>query len=142
MRISDWSSDVCSSDLFLPHTAYKSYPLSFLERNRFDALTRWLDGLTAIDLGGVDVSRIDSIDDWLRRLEETTELNANHTVRLTGTLSCVPRPKAQSRQDIVLSDPRRRDWHGTSTVPGLLTQQLSLRLTPHRSSPSSNTRRP
>src|SRR3546814_5435158 len=29
--------------LFLPHTAYKSYTLSFLERNRFDALTRWLE---------------------------------------------------------------------------------------------------
>src|SRR3546814_16308964 len=84
MRISDWSSDVCSSDLFLPHTAYKSYPLSFLERNRFDALTRWLDGLTAIDLSGVDVSGIDSIDDWLRRLEETTELKVNHTFGTTG----------------------------------------------------------
>src|SRR3546814_163097 len=62
--------------LFLPHTAYKSYPLSFLERNRFDALTRWLDGLTAIDLSGVDLSGIDSIDDWLRRLGETTGLKA------------------------------------------------------------------
>src|SRR3546814_1659182 len=100
MRISDWSSDVCSSDLFLPHTAYKSYPLSFLERNRFDALTRWLDGLTAIDLSGVDVSGIDSIDDWLRRLEETTELKVNHTFGTTGKLSFVPRTKEQWRKGI------------------------------------------
>src|SRR3546814_9869009 len=101
MRISDWSSDVCSSDLgfrlsseqierlhlegarkrfaelrpglsvldklareqgieeirtledlaplLYPHTVYKSYPISYLERARFDKLTKWLGGLTTVD---------------------------------------------------------------------------------------------
>src|ERR1700747_1504255 len=65
--------------LFFPHTVYKSYPLAFLERNRFDALTRWLQGFTAIDLSKVDASGIESIDDWLRMLEDTTPLKINHT---------------------------------------------------------------
>jgi hypothetical protein len=57
--------------LLFPHTVYKSYPLSILERNQFDRLTRWLGGLTSVDLGGVDVSGVESIDagsrGWTRK---------------------------------------------------------------------------
>jgi len=34
--------------LLLGHTVYKSYPMSYLERNRFDKLTKWLAGLISI----------------------------------------------------------------------------------------------
>jgi hypothetical protein len=112
--------------LFFPHTVYKSYPLAFLERNRFDALTRWLDGLTAIDLSGVDASGIDSIDDWLRMLEETTPLKINHTFGTTGKLSFVPRTKAQWRQGIVLSGNSLRDWNGPGTGPDVLHHHMPL----------------
>ena len=112
--------------LFFPHTVYKSYPLAFLERNRFDALTRWLDGLTALDLSGVDTSGIETIDDWLRRLEATTPLKVNHTFGTTGKLSFVPRTKDQWRKGIVLSGNSLRDWNGPNTGPDVLHQHLPL----------------
>lgn len=34
--------------LLFGHTVYKSYPMSYLERNRFDKLTKWLAGLISI----------------------------------------------------------------------------------------------
>src|SRR3546814_17385709 len=92
MRISDWSSDVCSSDL----------------------------------LSGVDVSGIDSIDDWLRRLAETTELKVHHTFGTTGKLSFVPRTKEQWRKGIVLSGHSLRAWYGPNTAPDVLNKPLPL----------------
>src|SRR5689334_22152028 len=41
--------------LLFPHTVYKSYPVSLLERNRFDQMTKWLSRLTTIDLSAADV---------------------------------------------------------------------------------------
>src|SRR5580658_3273596 len=35
--------------LVFPHTTYKSYPVSLIERSRFDQLTRWLSNVTSID---------------------------------------------------------------------------------------------
>lgn len=112
--------------LFFPHTVYKSYPLAFLERNRFDALTRWLDGLTALDLSAVDASDIESIDDWLRLLEATTPLKVNHTFGTTGKLSFVPRTKEQWRKGITLSGNSLRDWNGPNTGPDVLHEHLPL----------------
>jgi polygalacturonase len=51
--------------LLFPHTVYKSYPVSLLERNRFDQMTKWLSRLTTIDLSGADVGGCDGIDSWL-----------------------------------------------------------------------------
>src|SRR5688572_12757429 len=34
--------------LMLPHTMFKSYPLSAVEANRFDKMTKWLQTFTAI----------------------------------------------------------------------------------------------
>ena len=76
--------------LLFPHTVYKSYPLSFLEKARFDRLTRWLDGLTTVDLSGVDTTGIETIDDWIRLLDRTTELRVLHTFGTSGKLSFLP----------------------------------------------------
>jgi hypothetical protein len=40
--------------LLLPHSAYKSYPMSFLEQDRFDRITAWLNGFTTHDLSTLD----------------------------------------------------------------------------------------
>lgn len=112
--------------LLLPHTVYKSYPLNFLERNRFDALTRWLGGLTAIDLSAVDVAGVDSIDGWLARLDRDTELKINHTFGTTGKLSFVPRTKAQWRRGIELQGHALRDWKTPGGGPDLLAHHLPL----------------
>jgi len=50
----------------------KSYPLSYIEKNQFDRLTRWLDGFTVYDLSMLDMSKCDSIDDWLDLLDQHT----------------------------------------------------------------------
>jgi hypothetical protein len=77
--------------LLFQHTQYKSYPLSLLEKGRFDMLTKWLDGLTSIDLSGVDVSGCEGIDHWLEMLEQQTCLRILHTSGTTGKLSFYPR---------------------------------------------------
>src|SRR5215472_17547682 len=55
--------------LMFSHTAYKSYPAALLDNKRWDLMTRWLDKLTAYDLSQVDLEGVDTIDEWLDRLE-------------------------------------------------------------------------
>ena len=82
--------------LLFPHTAYKSYPISLIERNRFDHLTRWLSSVTSVDLSGVDASKCQGIDDWLGVLEQSTPLMPFHTSGTTGKLSFYPRTAVES----------------------------------------------
>ena len=79
--------------LLFQHTVYKSYPVSLLEKGRFDLLTRWMDGLTIHDLSGVDVSRCDSIDSWFEALEAQSPLRPSHSTGTTGKLSVIPRDR-------------------------------------------------
>ena len=50
--------------LLLPHTAYKSYPESFLTEKKWDRLTRWLGTVSAYPTDNVDLSEVREIDDW------------------------------------------------------------------------------
>jgi hypothetical protein len=59
-----------AAQLLLPHTAYKSYPESFLVDSRWERLTRWLDTVSAYPIEGVDLGGIEDIDEWIRRLEQ------------------------------------------------------------------------
>lgn len=77
--------------LLFNHTAYKSYPISLLEKNRFDLLTQWLQHLTSIDLSNVNVALCESIDGWMAELEAQTSLQMFHTNGTTGKLSFLPR---------------------------------------------------
>ncbi|MBK5351220.1 hypothetical protein JFU37_01590 [Pseudomonas sp. TH41] len=54
--------------LLFSHTAYKSYPASFVEKGQWDRLLKWLDSLSVLDLSGVDVSTVTNVDEWLERL--------------------------------------------------------------------------
>jgi len=83
--------DVAS--LLFQHTVYKSYPISLLEKGRFDLLTRWLGGLTVHDLSGVDASGCDSFDSWFDEIEAKTPLRPNHSTGTTGKLSVIPRDR-------------------------------------------------
>jgi hypothetical protein len=108
------------------HTAFKSYPLNFLERSRFDALTRWLGGMTSTDLSGVDASGIDSIDGWLQYLDTHTSMKINHTFGTTGKLSFIPRTKQEWRNIVVLQCRALRDWSGPDTGPDVLSHNMPL----------------
>ena len=55
--------------LLFPHTAYKSYPESFLMEQRWDRLTKWLGTISPYPIEGVDLGGIVDIDDWIARLE-------------------------------------------------------------------------
>ena len=54
--------------LLFPHTAYKSYPESFLMDERWDRLTKWLGTVSPYPITGVDLENIIDIDDWIARL--------------------------------------------------------------------------
>ncbi|HTT83655.1 MAG TPA: hypothetical protein VMF67_09235 [Rhizomicrobium sp.] len=77
--------------LLIPHSALKSYPMSYLEKSQFGRLTQWLDGFTTHDLSGVDANACDSIDDWLDLLDAKTEIRVMHSTGTTGKLSFLPR---------------------------------------------------
>lgn len=51
--------------LLLPHTAYKSYPESFLVEKKWDRLTKWLGTVSAYPTDNVDLSNVNEIDDWV-----------------------------------------------------------------------------
>lgn len=54
--------------LLFPHTAYKSYPESFLLEQKWDRLTRWLGTISAYPIQPIDMENIADIDDWIARL--------------------------------------------------------------------------
>ena len=118
--------------LLFPHTVYKSYPLSFLERSRFDRLTKWLQGLTTVDLSPVDARGIETIDDWIALFERTTELQPNHTFGTTGKLSFIPRVKSHWPRMATLSAHCLRDWNGRNTGPDVLTSHMPTVLPTYR----------
>ena len=51
--------------LLLPHTAYKSYPESFLTEKKWDRLTKWLGTVSAHQTDNIDLSGVQEIDDWV-----------------------------------------------------------------------------
>jgi len=77
--------------LLFNDAVYKSYPISLIEKNRFDQLTHWMAGLTSLDLSGVSVRGVEGIDSWLEALEAQTPLRVFHTSGTGGKLSFLPR---------------------------------------------------
>jgi len=57
--------------LLFPHTAYKSYPESFLVDRKWDRLSRWLDTVSTYRVPPQDNAGIKDVDDWLARLEQS-----------------------------------------------------------------------
>lgn len=56
--------------VLFPHTAYKSYPESYLMDERWDRLTKWLGTVSAYPIEGIATDGIAGIDDWIARLSE------------------------------------------------------------------------
>ncbi|MFX0064215.1 MAG: hypothetical protein ACFFC7_18740 [Candidatus Hermodarchaeota archaeon] len=76
------------ASILFQHTVYKSYPLQLVEKHRFDKLTTH-------DLSRVDTAGCKSIDSWLERLEEQTDLQVVHSTGTSGKLSFLPRSAAE-----------------------------------------------
>src|SRR5262249_35142419 len=99
------------------HSALKSYPMSYLEKSRFDRLTQWLSGFTTHDLAAVDASRCESIDEWLMLLDARTDLRVMHSTGTSGKLSFLPRSLVEMRAMMV---GYRRQFDAFRDEPGLL----------------------
>lgn len=55
--------------LLLPHTAYKSYPESFLIEGKWDRLGRWIGTVSSHPIAPIETADITDIDEWIARLE-------------------------------------------------------------------------
>jgi hypothetical protein len=84
-----------AAPLLFRHTTYKSYPVSLIDRNRFDLLTAWLGNLTIADLSPVRTQGLASIDDWLDALKRDAGVRIIHSTGTSGKLSFVPRTQAE-----------------------------------------------
>jgi hypothetical protein len=81
--------------LLFEHTMYKAYPPALLEHNRFSDINRWLTKLTCHDLTGIDVSKCESIDEWLAVMDDESPLEICHSSGTSGTMSFLPCSKAE-----------------------------------------------
>lgn len=79
-----------AAQLLFKHSAYKSYPISLVEKGRFDRLTQWLGKLTTVDLSAVQADDLDSIDDWLDALLRDAGVRIIHSTGTSGKLSFLP----------------------------------------------------
>ena len=55
--------------LLFPHTAYKSYPESFLVEEKWDRLSKWLGTISPHAIPAIDTASINDIDDWIDQLQ-------------------------------------------------------------------------
>jgi len=72
------------------HRVLKNYPIQIIEKRDFRKLTTWLDKLTAHDLTRLDLTGLNTIEEWLGRLEALGML-VTYSSGTTGKLSFVPR---------------------------------------------------
>ena len=77
--------------LLFKHTVYKSYPVSLLEKGRFDQITKWLGRLTTVDLSSLNFDGITTIDGWFDAFDTQSELRLSHSSGTSGTMSFFPR---------------------------------------------------
>jgi hypothetical protein len=89
--------------LLLPHTAYKSYPETFLSEKKWDRLTKWLGTVSTYPLNDVNLDGIGDVDEWLARLAE-----AGHFVSCTSGTTGKPAMLIASQKDM--------DWTGRDSV--------------------------
>lgn len=56
--------------LLFAHTAYKSYPESWLSESKWDRMGRWLDTVSTRRVERMDTAGIEGLDAWLLRLQD------------------------------------------------------------------------
>ena len=117
-----------AAKLLFKHSVYKSYPVSLIEKSRFDRLTTWLSNLTMADLSQVKTDGIDSVDDWLDALLRDANVRIIHTTGTSGKLSFLPRGPLDAAQQVRsgrLSQevPGKPEPKGLENVPTIVVGQ-------------------
>ena len=85
--------------LLFAHTAYKSYPEAFVQKNRWDRMNVWLDTLSKKPVDGVSTDGVEDADAWLERLH-----TAGHPVFTTSGTSGKHSFINQSAVDVAFSN--------------------------------------
>jgi hypothetical protein len=99
--------------LLFAHTAYKSYPESFIDRGQWDRMNLWLNTLSKVAVEDVDTAGIADADDWIKRLHD-----AGHYVFATSGTSGKNSFLNQTAKDVEFSNnatipkgvPQDRSW--------------------------------
>ncbi|NUU21962.1 MAG: hypothetical protein HOV68_10690 [Streptomycetaceae bacterium] len=84
--------------VLFPHTAYKSYPESFLVEQKWDRLAKWLGTVSPYPIRPVETADITGIDDWIARLQ-----GVGHYVTCSSGTTGTPAMLLSSEQDIAWS---------------------------------------
>lgn len=90
--------------LLFAHTAYKSYPESFIDKGQWDRMNLWLNTLSVHPVEGVDIDGVGDADDWIARLHDV-----GHYVFATSGTSGKNSFLNQSAVDVAFSN--------TATLP-------------------------
>jgi hypothetical protein len=89
--------------LLFPHTAYKSYPESFLIEQKWDRLIKWLGTISPHAIVPIETDDIIDIDEWIARLEA----NANYISCSSGTTG---------KSAMLIASEKDMDWSRLDTV--------------------------
>lgn len=94
--------------LLFPHTTYKSYPATFVEKKRWTDLARWLTTLSSDDVTGVDFDGVTDEDEWVDRLRA----NGHFVLATSGTTGKCSflRHSAEDRERKVATFRRMLGW--------------------------------
>ncbi|MBW8754973.1 MAG: hypothetical protein JF595_12635 [Sphingomonadales bacterium] len=131
-----------AAPLLFTHDVYKSYPTSLLAKQRFDQLTKWLGRLTPYDLSGVDTAGCASIDAWLERLREQTELDVATSSGTSGTMSFFPKSQRDYRTSVRMLRMNLTQTFGEESDPAAFDEAYHV-LTPfYRDGHSTTARLP
>lgn len=84
--------------LLLPHTAYKSYPESFLTGKRWDRLTRWLGTVSSQPVNNIDLTGVEDVDSWIAACEA-----ADHFVSCTSGTTGKPAMLPATKDDLAFA---------------------------------------
>lgn len=69
--------------LKIAHKTYKTYPESLLNNKNFTAMNKWLERIFAVELSQIDVSKAQSITEWLTILKKHN-IDVIHSSGTTG----------------------------------------------------------
>jgi hypothetical protein len=89
--------------LLFPHSAYKSYPESFLTEGKWDRLAKWLGTVSPYPIASIQTADVADLDDWLERLE----VNGNYVSCSSGTTG---------KSAMLIASERDLEWSRTDTV--------------------------
>jgi hypothetical protein len=89
--------------LLFPHTAYKSYPESFLTEQKWDRLGKWLGTVSPYPIAPIETADIADIDEWIERLAAK-----GHYVSCSGGTT--------GKSAMLITSEKDMEWSRTDTI--------------------------